>query len=190
MCIFITLNQTAHAVPYGFFYDTPCTKDYIRKDGAQPALFLIYVFFYVFLCVVLCIFCFVTFPVLFVCIRVLNKCHRVATQLQLNISYHFISSNRLAWPRMRWEGFERTWTWLHCGTVPEWPEGSCERARSSSVGAAAVRPRLELRTRWAEPLGATRYTHKALSFERLVFGYGIPHRRHNFVRLFWLQARP
>jgi hypothetical protein len=42
-------------------------------------------------CVVLCIVCFVTFPVLFVCICVLNNCHRVATQLQLNISYHIIS---------------------------------------------------------------------------------------------------
>jgi cell division protein FtsX len=39
-------------------------------------------------CVVLCIVCFVTFFVLFVCICVLNNCHRVATQLQLNISYH------------------------------------------------------------------------------------------------------
>jgi hypothetical protein len=39
-------------------------------------------------CVVLCIVCFVTFPVLFVCICVLNYCHRVATPLQLNISYH------------------------------------------------------------------------------------------------------
>jgi hypothetical protein len=36
---------------------------------------------------VLCIVCFVTFRVLFVCICVLNECHRVATQLQLNISY-------------------------------------------------------------------------------------------------------
>jgi len=38
--------------------------------------------------VVLCIICFVTFSVLFVCICVLNYCHRVATQLQLNVSYH------------------------------------------------------------------------------------------------------
>jgi hypothetical protein len=30
---------------------------------------------------------FVTFPVLFVCICVLNNCHRVATQLQLNVLY-------------------------------------------------------------------------------------------------------
>ena len=29
-----------------------------------------------------------TSPVLFVCICVLNYCHRVATQLQLNMSYH------------------------------------------------------------------------------------------------------
>ena len=39
-------------------------------------------------CVVLCIVCFVSFPVLFLCIRELTYCHWVATQLQLNISYH------------------------------------------------------------------------------------------------------
>jgi hypothetical protein len=44
-----------------------------------------------FFCVVLCDVCFVTFPVLFVCICVLYYCHRVATQLQLNISYHITS---------------------------------------------------------------------------------------------------
>jgi hypothetical protein len=38
-------------------------------------------------CVVLCIVCFVSFPVLFVCKCVLYYCHRVTTQLQLNISY-------------------------------------------------------------------------------------------------------
>ena len=38
-------------------------------------------------CVVLCIVCFVSFSVLFVCICVLNYCHRVATQFQLNISH-------------------------------------------------------------------------------------------------------
>jgi hypothetical protein len=42
-------------------------------------------------CVVVCILCFVSFCVLFVCICVLYYCHRVATQLQLNISYHIIS---------------------------------------------------------------------------------------------------
>jgi len=66
-----------------------------RKDEARPALFLIFVFFYVFFfcsmyfCVVLCIVCFVSFCVLFVCICVLNYCHRVAAQLQLNILCHF-----------------------------------------------------------------------------------------------------
>jgi len=41
-------------------------------------------------CVVLCIVCFVTFPVLFGCTCVLKNCHRVATQLQLNISYQSV----------------------------------------------------------------------------------------------------
>ena len=36
-------------------------------------------------CVFLCIVCFVSLSVLFVCIWVLNYCHRVTTQLQLNI---------------------------------------------------------------------------------------------------------
>jgi hypothetical protein len=40
-----------------------------------------------YICVVLCIVCFVTFSGFFVCICVLYYCHRVATQLQLNISY-------------------------------------------------------------------------------------------------------
>jgi hypothetical protein len=53
-----------------------------RKDEARPALFLIFVLF--------CLF-FVLFYVLFVlcrslyCSCVLNYCHRLATQLQLNI---------------------------------------------------------------------------------------------------------
>ena len=50
---------------------------------------LFYVFFV--FCVVLCIF--VLFYVLFVCICVLYYCHRVATQLQLNISYHITDIN-------------------------------------------------------------------------------------------------
>jgi hypothetical protein len=50
----------------------------------------IFVLFCEFFCVVLCNVCFVTFPVLFVCICVLNNCQRVATKLQLNISYHII----------------------------------------------------------------------------------------------------
>ena len=38
-------------------------------------------------CVVLCIVYFVSFSELFVCVCALNYCQRVATQLQLNISY-------------------------------------------------------------------------------------------------------
>ena len=52
-------------------------------------------------CVVLYIVCFVSFSVLFVCICVLYYCHRVATQLQLNISYHIsvlIKNVRFKWP--------------------------------------------------------------------------------------------
>jgi len=51
-------------------------------------------------CVVLCIVCFVSFSVLFVCKCVLYVCHRVATQLQLNISYHiiFVCQEQLALP--------------------------------------------------------------------------------------------
>jgi len=47
--------------------------------------------------VVLCIVCFVSFSVLFVCIYVLNYCHRVATQFQLNISYHILSYHIIAY---------------------------------------------------------------------------------------------
>jgi hypothetical protein len=44
-------------------------------------------------CDVLCIVCFVSFSVLFICtsICLLYYCHRVATQLQLNISYRIIN---------------------------------------------------------------------------------------------------
>ena len=43
-------------------------------------------------CVALCTVCFVSFSVLFVYICVLNNCHRVATQFQLNISYHNVAT--------------------------------------------------------------------------------------------------
>jgi hypothetical protein len=46
------------------------------------SIFVLFVYF-----CVLCIVCFVTFLVLFVCIFVLNNCHRVVTQMQLNIIY-------------------------------------------------------------------------------------------------------
>jgi hypothetical protein len=63
-----------------FFNDTPWSSMTLQ-------LHVFFMLFYVFFCVVLCDVCFVKFPVLFVCICVLNNCHRVATQLQLNISY-------------------------------------------------------------------------------------------------------
>jgi len=43
---------------------------------------------------VVCIVCFVSFSVLFVCICVLNYCHRAATQFQLNIPYHIETTNQ------------------------------------------------------------------------------------------------
>ena len=58
-----------------------------RKDGARPALFLISEL----CCSVYCFVSIVLFYVLFVCKCVLYCCHRVPTQLQLNISYHIIS---------------------------------------------------------------------------------------------------
>jgi hypothetical protein len=56
----------------------------------------IFVLFFVFFCCFLyCLFC-VVLCVLFVCICVLYYCHRVATQLQLNISYH-VSHHIIFW---------------------------------------------------------------------------------------------
>ena len=66
-----------------------------RKDGARSALFQIFVLFYVYFvllyvflcCSMYCSFCDLL-CIVCVCICVLNYCHRVATHLQLNISYH------------------------------------------------------------------------------------------------------
>jgi hypothetical protein len=44
-------------------------------------------------CVVLCIVCFVSFPVLFVCICVLYYCHRAATQLQIKYIISYQNTN-------------------------------------------------------------------------------------------------
>jgi hypothetical protein len=86
VCLFMTA-LTEFSVLYPQLWGK-CHGD-TRKDGARPALFLIFMLLYVF-CVVLCIVCFMTFPVLFLCICVLNNCHRVTTKLQLNMSYHII----------------------------------------------------------------------------------------------------
>jgi hypothetical protein len=59
-----------------------------RKDGLWPTLFII-LCCSMYFCVVLCIICFVPFSVLFVYTCVLNYCHRVATQLHLNV-YHIV----------------------------------------------------------------------------------------------------
>jgi len=52
---------------------------------------------------------FVKFPVLFVCIYVLNNCHRLAIQLQLNISYNMRSVNKV----LRLPAYHTIWQ--HCG---------------------------------------------------------------------------
>ena len=57
-------------------------------DGARPAIFLIFVFYLFFVLFYVLFVSIVLFYVLFVCKCVLYYCHRVATQLQLNISYH------------------------------------------------------------------------------------------------------
>jgi hypothetical protein len=62
-------------------------------------------------CVVLCIVCFVSFSVLFVCICVLYYCHRVATQLPLNMSYYHIiyQSSRSSWKQRLSPKYIRLW---------------------------------------------------------------------------------
>jgi magnesium-transporting ATPase (P-type) len=62
-----------------------------KGHGPHSSKFLCWSIYFLccsmYFCVVLCIVCFVSFSVLFVCICVLYYCHRVATQLQLNVSY-------------------------------------------------------------------------------------------------------
>jgi ABC-type multidrug transport system fused ATPase/permease subunit len=88
---------------------------------------LFYVFFYcsMYFCVVLCIVCFVTFPVLFVCIYVLNNCHRVATQLQLNISHHL---NQFWMSRILVEKCINAWTKL---LTPSYEQKTADRSETS-----------------------------------------------------------
>jgi len=65
--------------------------------------------------VVVCIVCFVSFSVLFVCICVLYYCHRVATQLQLNISYHIISYHIISYHIISYH-ISHHITWYHIYT--------------------------------------------------------------------------
>ena len=73
-------------------------------------------------CVVLCIVCFRTFSVLYVCICVLYYCHRVATQLQLNISYHisFVPQGWGMWDGLSWLRIQSSSGLQQpgCGSVP------------------------------------------------------------------------
>jgi hypothetical protein len=55
-----------------------------------------YSYCYVYVLFLLCMLCSVSFCVLFVCKCLLYYCHRVATQLQLNISYHIKIATQLA----------------------------------------------------------------------------------------------
>jgi len=60
------------------------------RHGPHSSSFLCYSMYFLcsmYFCVLLCIVCFVSFSVLFVCVCVLYYCHRVANQLQLNVSY-------------------------------------------------------------------------------------------------------
>jgi hypothetical protein len=80
-------------------------------------------------CVALCIF--MLFYVLFVCICVLYYCYWVATQLQLNISYHILWSLRSQ--TVNWEVYILlfhlllyiAWWWLHLVGI------SCSRLLTS-----------------------------------------------------------
>jgi len=76
-CVFLSCKANSRAKP--------------AKTGHGPHSSYFLCFFLYIFCVVLPILCSVSFSVLFVCICVLNSCHRVATQLQLNLSYHIIS---------------------------------------------------------------------------------------------------
>jgi hypothetical protein len=80
-----------------------------------------------YLCVFLCTVCFVSFCIPFVCICVLNYCHRAATQLQLNISYRIISyhisyhiSYIISYHKMQATRSFDMWT------VFQWPRATCQ----------------------------------------------------------------
>jgi hypothetical protein len=97
-----------------------------------------------FFCVVLRIVCFVTFSVLFVCICVLNSCHRVATQLHLNISYHISRQQYFVSRNAEWLGLEinlqNKVTTKTYGTAYEMPCISRTRGRrKQTLGGVSVK---------------------------------------------------
>jgi hypothetical protein len=77
-CFFLSCKANARVKPAKTGHDS---------HSSQFLCCSMYFFCSMYFCVVLYIVCFVTYSVLFVCICVLYYCHRVATQLQLNISY-------------------------------------------------------------------------------------------------------
>ena len=82
---------------------------------------LLYVYFFMLFSVFLCCFMYCLFCVVLciVCVYILHYCHRVATQLQLNISYHILWSLRSE--TINWQVYILlfhlllyiAWWWLH-----------------------------------------------------------------------------
>ena len=87
VCVCLCLTTLTEVFPCFFLSCKANVRVKPAKTGHGPhsSLFLCCSMYF---CVVLCIISFVSFSVLFVCICVLNYCYRVATQLQLNISYY------------------------------------------------------------------------------------------------------
>jgi hypothetical protein len=83
-----SLSRSYAATYIQYFNSLYNTQAWPALDGAQHAQTMHgphsskFLCCSIYFCVVLCIDCFVSFSVLFVCICVLNYCHRLATQLQ------------------------------------------------------------------------------------------------------------
>ena len=88
--LFSTLTEV---FPCFFLSCKANARVYLAKTGHGPHSSLIVLFYVIIVlfCVLFCVHCVVR--VLFVCKCVLYYCHRVSTQLQLNISYHIYLSN-------------------------------------------------------------------------------------------------
>ena len=96
-CLHITavmacpISTLTEVFPCFFLSFKANARVYLAKMGHGPRSSLIVLFhaLIVLFYVLFCVHC--VFHVLFVCKCVLYYCHRVSTQLQLNISYHIIS---------------------------------------------------------------------------------------------------